>query len=247
MPQFIVGSSLVPLLEDLASPNFNKVALTGVGRGSELIGRSIRSDRYRYTQLGDSRKAAELYDYRTDPREHKNLVGNPAHADLLREMRAMFTRKVKSAVGEDLAGSVRLQRFRLRADTYRLEGDYLVQVKGGDPVHIKPGLLEGHMVAFQMDTERQTAATWGWAIDMQNEKPVDEIVVFLDKKNVYTGKPSEDRPDVSENHKNDKYKRSGFVLTLPVKMVKGAAEMRAFAISNGVASEVQYGEDARSE
>ncbi|MGH9659925.1 MAG: sulfatase/phosphatase domain-containing protein, partial [Bryobacteraceae bacterium] len=50
-------------------------------------GRSIRTDRYRYTEWGDE-KTAELYDHERDPKEYRNLAGDPKHAKLQSEMRA---------------------------------------------------------------------------------------------------------------------------------------------------------------
>lgn len=42
-----------------------------------LFGRSVRTDRYRYTEWDEGREGIELYDYETDPEEHVNLAHNP--------------------------------------------------------------------------------------------------------------------------------------------------------------------------
>jgi len=42
-----------------------------------VFGRSIRTDRYRYTEWDEGREGVELYDYETDPEEHVNLAHNP--------------------------------------------------------------------------------------------------------------------------------------------------------------------------
>ena len=42
-----------------------------------VFGRSVRTDRYRYTEWDEGREGVELYDYETDPEEHVNLAHNP--------------------------------------------------------------------------------------------------------------------------------------------------------------------------
>ena len=42
-----------------------------------VFGRSVRTDRYRYTEWDEGREGVELYDYETDPEEHVNIAHNP--------------------------------------------------------------------------------------------------------------------------------------------------------------------------
>jgi uncharacterized sulfatase len=61
-------------------------------RRSNFQGRSVRTERWRYTEWDEGRKGVELYDYATDPGETHNLAGeNPdqvrAHAELLARYR----------------------------------------------------------------------------------------------------------------------------------------------------------------
>jgi iduronate 2-sulfatase len=95
------GVNLVPLLSDpeaqWAHPAFTEVTrakpassqATG-SRGDGLIGRSIRTERWRYTEWDEGRYGAELYDHDSDPREYRNLAGNPQYADTVRELRNLL-------------------------------------------------------------------------------------------------------------------------------------------------------------
>jgi uncharacterized sulfatase len=93
------GPSLRPLLDDpdraWDRPAFTQVSrgtptTTGerTGRGSPwFMGRSIRTERYRYTEWDDRKKGAQLYDYATDPGELRNLVDDPASRAVVEELR----------------------------------------------------------------------------------------------------------------------------------------------------------------
>jgi uncharacterized sulfatase len=69
------GTSLVPLLADPADSAhaWKKNAFTQVVHG-EVVGRSIRTDRFRYTEWDEGRAGVELYDHDSDPHEYVNLA-----------------------------------------------------------------------------------------------------------------------------------------------------------------------------
>jgi hypothetical protein len=143
-------------------------------------------------------------------------------------------------------GDIQLLQSRQRYNAYRLADGHLVHLASGEKIPVQPRALEGHMVEFQVREFDATASTWGWAADVQGGKPADEIIVFLDEKNVYAGKPTEDRPGVSERFQNDQLTRSGFIVTLPQSLFEKANTVRFFAISNGVASELKYGDGTQA-
>ena len=80
VPHRLSGRSLRPVIEDPASPG-KAAAYTQVNRG-RAVGRSVRTDRWRYTEWGDSGVAGiELYDHRNDPFEFRNLAERSDLAD----------------------------------------------------------------------------------------------------------------------------------------------------------------------
>lgn len=78
-PQGLDGSSFAPILKDSAATT--KDAILHVYPRSQLLGRAVRTDRYRlveWKKIGEAADSAELelYDYETDPDETKNLAGD---------------------------------------------------------------------------------------------------------------------------------------------------------------------------
>ena len=61
-----------------------------VQRDKQGQGRTVRSERYRYTEWFGDPKQAELYDHQTDPNELTNLANEPDHRQTLEEMRRLL-------------------------------------------------------------------------------------------------------------------------------------------------------------
>ena len=92
-PHRLAGVSLRPLL-DKPSANWDRPAYTQVRRGNTnhfFFGRSVRTERWRYTEWDDGRKGAELYDEKKDPGEHRNLASEPMHAATVEEMKRLLS------------------------------------------------------------------------------------------------------------------------------------------------------------
>lgn len=89
-PAHLEGASFVPLLsrpeQAWKTAAFSQYVRPGRER---FIGRSIRTDRWRYTEWIDAngRSAGnELYDHESDPAENRNLAAVPAHQTLVTEL-----------------------------------------------------------------------------------------------------------------------------------------------------------------
>jgi iduronate 2-sulfatase len=115
-PSNLQGQSLVPMLKDPTVVG-RGWALTQVSRGgagrpgakaaakksgeSRFFGYSLRTARWRYTEWDEGRQGRELYDHDTDPKELKNLAGDPAHARTVAELSAQLRAAVKGTFPPD--------------------------------------------------------------------------------------------------------------------------------------------------
>ncbi len=87
-PAHLQGSSFAPLLDEPELPLFD-FALSQFPREGAM-GRSLRTDRHRYTEWADRKSgvlvARELYDHATDPHETANLAAEPELKSLMEEL-----------------------------------------------------------------------------------------------------------------------------------------------------------------
>ena len=94
-PAELHGRSLVPLLSDPESA-WDRPAITQVGRmvgSNSVMGYSLRTERYRYTMWGEGGvEGEELYDYRDDPAEGKNLAKHGGSTQIKSRLRADLER-----------------------------------------------------------------------------------------------------------------------------------------------------------
>jgi len=54
---------------------------------NDSVGRTVRNERWRYTEWDGGKTATELYDHTTDPGEYKNLAADPQHAAIIAELK----------------------------------------------------------------------------------------------------------------------------------------------------------------
>ena len=65
-------------------------------RGMQVMGYSIRTSRYRYTEWDRGLEGVELYDYDADPREYQNLVADEDYLPVLQQLRTLLDKKLRS-------------------------------------------------------------------------------------------------------------------------------------------------------
>ena len=87
VPEGGEGTSLVPTMTDPQRP-WKSAAFSQYPR-DKIMGYSMRTDRYRYTEWQNKQGEAvarELYDHETDPDENVNVAGDKAQADLVAQL-----------------------------------------------------------------------------------------------------------------------------------------------------------------
>jgi uncharacterized sulfatase len=84
----LAGTSLRPLLDSPEAP-WDRPAFTQVQR-SKIAGRTVRTERWRYTEWDDGREGVELYDHDADPGEWHNLAPDAKYADDVAKMKALL-------------------------------------------------------------------------------------------------------------------------------------------------------------
>lgn len=89
------GRSLVSLLQNPAREDWHGAAFSQI-----LGGRSIRTDRWRYTEWEGGRSGRELYDHARDLREQHNLAQDPKYAGIVAQLRARLPQGVVEKRGK---------------------------------------------------------------------------------------------------------------------------------------------------
>ena len=90
-PEILQGKSLADYIRGNSPEGTESIAYSVTYGGSAA---TIRSDRWRYTRWGDEIETGneELYDHRTDPEEHINLIDDPKMRKVLKELREHLER-----------------------------------------------------------------------------------------------------------------------------------------------------------
>lgn len=93
----MVGRSLRPLLEEPAI-HWSSCAVTQIlrpGSGRPIMGRTVRTERWRYTEWNEGKDGVELYDHDSDPEEFHNLAQSPSAVRVIPALKEALTSKAK--------------------------------------------------------------------------------------------------------------------------------------------------------
>lgn len=109
-PKRLAGRSLITLLDDPARA-WEGTAVTQIlrpGNGTSFMGRSIRTERWRYTEWNEGKLGMELYDHATDPKEFTNLAQSPEAKKILPALQQQFKARANGAVPKSPFAPARL-------------------------------------------------------------------------------------------------------------------------------------------
>lgn len=99
-PINLPGKSLKPLLDAPGMP-WNGTAYTQVlrpGDGNPVMGRSVRTDRWRYTDWNRGAEGQELYDHLNDPNEFNNVMADTTYKELIKNLKELLNKNVSCEV-----------------------------------------------------------------------------------------------------------------------------------------------------
>ena len=105
-PDHLAGQSLKPILENPAHPGRQAALTVAWSRArwtrpempaERILGRTIRTPRFRYTEWNEGQAGVELYDYLEDPQEYANLADRPERAETVRRLKQLLAEKKRAA------------------------------------------------------------------------------------------------------------------------------------------------------
>ena len=94
----LTGTSLKPLL-NAPDSEWESCAVTQVlrpGNGKQIMGRSVRTERWRYTEWNGGEAGRELYDHSKDPNEFVNLVNQLESQEVIARLKPLLEARAQS-------------------------------------------------------------------------------------------------------------------------------------------------------
>lgn len=123
---------------------------------------------------------------------------------------------------------------------YRLDRTEVLVTPDGSEIPIVPQALRGYIETPRVS--EHTVLLKGWAVDEKLAQPAERILIFRNGKFFHAGPTGISRSDIAEWLGQPAFAASGFRYTLPADpfVSSGTPEVRVFAISGDLASELNY-------
>ena len=105
-PPHLAGLSITPILDDPAHAGRDAALTVARSRARwtrpdmpnrTIMGYTIRTPRFRYTEWNDGADGVELYDYETDPQEYTNLADTPEQAETVARLKELLHTRKRAA------------------------------------------------------------------------------------------------------------------------------------------------------
>ncbi len=148
---------------------------------------------------------------------------------------------VEVFVVSNVAGQITLARAP--ETHYRLDSadqtEALVSADGSS-IPIVPQALRGYIETPQVS--EHTVLLKGWAVDEKHAQSAEQILIFLNGTFYHAGPTAVSRPEIAEWLEQPAFATSGFRYTFPAEpfVGSGTPEVRVFAVSGSIASELRY-------
>jgi iduronate 2-sulfatase len=162
LPQTLEGRSLVPVLKrpsrDSKEAIFHVFPRNRRGDG-EILGRAVRTERYRMVEWKKAGAAAEtadveLYDYQTDPLETRNLA--PAQTKVVAKLRALLAQQPEGKPQISIAKPDTAKRRADRAGLF----ERMARCSGTGTLHVRWSF--GHFADSMSHPTRRRIVSASW-------------------------------------------------------------------------------------
>ncbi len=90
-PQYLEGKSFAGSVQDPSKKSRSEVR--AIVRRGEMLGKMVKTEKWRYIEWDNGLKGMELYDQINDPVEYVNLAGNKEYEEVMSEMKSLLHKK----------------------------------------------------------------------------------------------------------------------------------------------------------
>jgi hypothetical protein len=136
----------------------------------------------------------------------------------------------------------KLLRIPFRSqETFRIErnpaGQEVLVSRSGVPIPVRAAAVDGYLDSVQSGGRDYTFQ--GWAVDRRHLLPAEKVLIFIDGKQVASGRPNRARPDLVKHFGASAVLEAGFALNVRKSALSDKPQsVRVMVLSDNAASEV---------